>query len=204
MSTNLQRALDLLSRSQQTTDPWEMQRLARDAYAIIGDERKAGGLSAPAHHSVVQHPPVTGSFVEPDLAPDRVLVVENTPTVNANTTSNPVRLEFASGAGFIIGIRGSAVDFTVGAGGAGPLEQASLGMQMRLNAGEELITNGVAADFATFASLFGHDGQEWFPLRRYVTAKDVARFTFRNFQLAGGSNLRPFLAIKFLQDPRAC
>lgn len=199
-------ACAVLDEATRISDPGMMQARIRDALVVLGGPRRMGAGAVPSTNiqGTTIHPPVPGPWAEPLWAPDRYLVLENTPSVAVQTTSAPIRLEFSSGAGWLIGWSGVAVDLTVGSQAAGTLEQATMGVQWIINAGEDLITNGIAEDFAIFATLFRQSATDFTSIMRYVNAKDTARFRFRNFQPVGGRAMTPFLTFQFLRDPRAC
>jgi hypothetical protein len=134
------------------------------------------------------------------MAPSRYLVVPAIPQVDPGDTTPGERLEFSAGGGWLIGWRGVAIDNTPGVEAAGRYEQANLGVSMFLNDGEELITNGVATDFARFGDLFG-DAVQWSPLMRRVDVKDVLNLRFRNFQpVATGNTIQPSLLFSFWRE----
>lgn len=158
---------------------------------------------APPNFSPIQadqiHPPSDVSAVQSMMAPSRWLVLPESPPVAAGTESAGTRLEFSAGGGFLIGWRGVAIDEGP-PGSAGPFEQAQLGCRLTLNDGENLITNGVAADFASFGTLFA-DAVHWSPILRRVDVKDVLIARFRNFNpAASGITLKPRLTFAFWRD----
>lgn len=145
------------------------------------------------------HPPSDVSAVQSMMAPSRWLVLPEAPIVPAGTESAGIRLEFSAGGGWLIGMRGISVDEGP-PGNAGQFEQAQLGMRLTLNDGENLITNGVAADFASFSTLFA-DAVHWSPILRRVDVKDVMIARFRNFNPpASGINLTPRVTFAFWRD----
>jgi len=172
----------------------------------IQQQRYTGGASSsairPNHGDAVQldqvHPPAAGDYIEPLMAPSRYLVLPEAPIVAPAALSNQIRLEFSAGGGWLIGWRGSVVDTTPGAGAAGAFEQASMGVRMFLNDGEELITNGTGADFAAFSTIFTINSST--PIMRRVDVKDILNCQFQNFQQPGGSNLQPRVTFAFWRE----
>lgn len=204
--------IEQILRETDSRDARQVQHAFRELRAMAAQRRSNGyGDAYPATvpHSTIQadqiHPPLNGDYIEPMLAPSRLLVLRNTPTVPVQTDSNQVDLEFAAGGGWLIGWRGIAVDFSAGAFAAGRLEQATMGVRMFLNDGEDLITNGQAADFAPFLTIFG-ESVSMTPILRRVDPKDSLHCIFRNFQPAGGSALRPFVTFAFWREkyPGVC
>lgn len=169
--------------------------------------RHTGGASRHAldvGHSVINtdqiHPPNPSDFIIPLIAPSRYLTVPNIEPVAPESISAGSRLEFSAGGGWLIGWRGIARDDTAGVEAAGPYEQATLGVRMFINDGEELITNGLAADFVTFAELFPESSQ-WAPILRRVDVKDILNVFFQNFQPAlTGNDLTPRLTFAFWRE----
>lgn len=201
-----------LLQAASSRDPVAAQAAFSEMNAFVAPRQPNGyGDAYPATvpHSTIQadqiHPPLNGDYIEPMLAPSRLLVVPDSPDVDPGDTSNQVDLEFSAGGGWLIGWRGVAVDFTPGAGAAGRFEQASMGVRMFLNDGEELITNGRAADFAPFLTIFG-ESVSMTPILRRVDVKDTLHLLFRNFQPAGGATLRPFVTFAFWREkyPGVC
>lgn len=155
-------------------------------------------------HSVIStdqiHPPNSSDMIVPIMAPSRYLVLPNPPPVLPGTTSLGTRLEFSAGGGWLIGWRGSAIDNTPGVEAAGNYESATLAIRMFINDGEELITNGTGADFATMADLFPRDTNDA-PLMRRVDVKDILTVLFQNQQpLATGNTLQPRLKFAFWRE----
>jgi hypothetical protein len=135
------------------------------------------------------------------MAPSRWLVVPGIPAVppNSDTTAG-IRLEFSAGGGWLIGWRGRVGNLAAaGVISADDSDQRSIGVRMFLNDGENLITNGIGADFAPFTDLFA-DAVQWSPIMRRVDVKDVLNFAFRNFQPAGGDTLTPSLTFAFWRE----
>lgn len=159
-----------------------------------------GATSAPQQ----RHPPVEVDSIKGiplgpvgvPLAPTRLLRLPVAPDVDPGTTADPVQLEFSAGAGWIIGWSGIAVDLTPGAEAAGAAEQALMGVRMFLNDGEEIITNGLAADFAPMATIFGSgQNDREAALLRWVESVDTLTVLFRNF--GAQRTLRPFVTFRF-------
>jgi hypothetical protein len=155
-------------------------------------QQYSGGYSRepfPVGHSVIQvdqvHPPLGLNTVQASMAPSRILVVPDIQNAGPLSTTPGARLEFSSGGGWLIGWRGTAVDLTPGAQAAGLLQQAQAGVQMTINDGENLITNGVGVDFSRFSDLFPSSSQ-WSPIMRRVDVKDTLNLTFRNFNADAG------------------
>lgn len=146
------------------------------------------------------HPPACADYIQPLMAPSRYLVVPSVPVVAPQAVTPGERIEFSAGGGWLIGWRGTVRDDTAGIQAAGPYEQASVGVRVFLNDGEELITNGTATDFALFSDLFA-DATQWSPIMRRVDVKDVMTLQFQNFQpLAGGSSLQPSITFAFWRE----
>jgi hypothetical protein len=203
-TNNVARARTILDEACRQGNPFDMRAMMAAAQRELDDVVRAGGGLEPNNPAdVMNRPPLVGPTIEPLLAPNQYLVLENTPLVPPQTTTAPIRLEFSSGSGWLIGWRGVAVDLTVGAGAAGRFEQATMAVEFIINDSQNLITNGVAADFAPFLTLFG-EAVNSTPILRYVNSKDIARFRFRNLQRVGGSDLQPFLTFAFFRDPRWC
>lgn len=210
------RIAQLLHTARTSPDAHISQRCLRQARALSqsshfqstgGGDHYTGGASRPGPvvpHSVINsdqiHPPNEADFIQPLMAPSRYLVVPAIPAVAPGTTSPGERLEFSAGGGWLIGWRATATDFTAGVEAAGPFEQASMGVRIFLNDGEELITNGTAADFARFSELFG-DAVQWSPIMRRVDVKDVMNLQFQNFQPAAtGNTLQPSVTFAFWRE----
>lgn len=197
----------LLSRASGTPGAAEAQGALRQARHEIDRWQYTGGSSREPYcppHSQIQldqvHPPLAGDYCQPILAPSRILVVPDIPTVAPQAVSPGERLEFSAGGGWLIGWRGSSIDFTAGAFRVDALTMATLQVRMWINDGEELVTNGRGTDFVSFLDVFpptGHYG----PILRRVDVKDILNFQFRNIQpVAGGATLRPTLAFMFWRE----
>lgn len=205
----------LIDQARQDPNPFRAQAAKREAARIAYSMQQVQDPGRPQYtgggsrnelvpHSNIQldqvHPPDPRDFIQPLMAPSRYLVVGNIPVVAPQVPSAGVRLEFSAGGGWLIGWRGQAVDFTAGAFAAGQLEQASIGVSMFLNDGEELISNGNAVDFAPFSTLFG-DAVQWSPIMRRVDVKDILTLNFTNFQpVVGGNNLQPQITFAFWRE----
>lgn len=185
----------------------EAQLALRQARAIVANAQYTGGSSVaapstcpPAGYQLDQvHPPACGDYITPLMAPSRWLVVPNIPVVAPQATSPGVVLRFSAGGGWLIGWRGSSIDFTAGAFRADELTRATLQLQMRLNDGEELITNGQGLDFMSLSDVFP-PGTVISPIMRRVDVKDILTVTWRNIQPAGGAILTPTLAFSFWRE----
>lgn len=150
-----------------------------------------------------RNPPLAGEFNQPQIAPDRFFVLPVREIVAPQTTTEGTQFRFNSKPGMIIGMRGTVVDFTVGAFAADKLEQASIGVRITINDNDNLTTNTNAADFVPFADLFV-DGETVCPLYRRMAYDDVLVIEFRNFQpLIGGHNLTASLTLHYLLDLNA-
>ena len=145
------------------------------------------------------HPPASADFIEPMMAPSRLMVLPQTPVVAPAATTAPIRLEFSAGGGWLIGWRCIAVDVTPGAQASGRLEQATGAVRMFINDGEELITNGTGADFASLLTVFGPNTNST-PIMRRMDVKDNLFLLFRNNQTAGGSSLQFFTTFYFWRE----
>jgi hypothetical protein len=137
------------------------------------------------------HPPLPGYVVDSIMAPSRILTFSNIEPLPPETTSVSYRMEFDAGSGWIIGMRGSIVDETSW------IWRSSMEVQLELNDGEHLITDGERADFANYDDLFTQ-AQVYFPLRRYVISSDNLYATFRN--LSDTTTLTPTLSVFFCRD----
>jgi hypothetical protein len=190
--TTYTQVTQLLEDAAGESNPWKAQKSLQEIRQLF---YRSG---APAVDPMDRdRPPAVGDYIQPLLAPSRYLVVPAVPVVPASGTSPGERLEFTSGGGILIGFRGTVVDFTVGVFAAGRLEQASIGVQMTVNGDVNLITNGVAEDFALFSDLFG-DAVQWSPILRKMEVNDIINFLFRNNQpLVGGNPLQPSLTFAF-------
>lgn len=129
-----------------------------------------------------------GPFFRPEAVPSRFLVVENVVQVNAGTTSATYRVEFAQGAGWLVGWRGTTVADGSDAG------RSSIGVSLNFNGSEPVVTNGTAEDFALFEEVFPK-AADWSPLMIPVDIKDVLKITFRN--LHSVNNYTPHLCFAF-------
>jgi len=212
MDRNHYERITQILRQTDQHDPRMVAHAFRELRALGTHARNNGyadSYPATVPHTTIQadqiHPPLDGDYIEPMLAPSRLLVLPDTPDVDAGDTSNQVDLEFSAGGGWLIGWRGIAVDFTPGAGAAGRFESAAMAVRMFLNDGEELITNGRAADFAPFLTIFG-ESVSMTPILRRVDVKDTLHCLFRNLQPAGGSTLRPFVTFAYWREkyPGVC
>ena len=177
-----------------------------DAHQMYPAPSGGGSLVQGVPHSTIQldqvHPPAAGDYIQPLMAPSRFLVVPDLPDIPPDTTVTGFVLDFSAGGGWLIGWQGIVADFTtVGAFAAGELEQASMGVKAFLNDGEELITNGVSADFVPFANVFRSD-TNYSPIMRRVDSTDRMFFEFRNFQPAvqGAQTLRPAIVFAFWRE----
>lgn len=202
------RCQQMLEEAQRSPGTYRAQGLVRAVRSIMAREHDGGasGLDCVLPHTVIQqdqvHPPATGDYIEPLMAPSRYLVVPQlspAATVAPASDSVPVTLQFSSGGGWLIGWRGLAVSFANGAFSAGPVEQATLGVRMWINDGEELITNGLNADYAPFATIFGQSVSST-PIMRRVDVKDILNLQFRNFQPVDGVAMRPFITFSFWRE----
>jgi hypothetical protein len=135
------------------------------------------------------------------LAPSRILVVGDIPEVEPQQPSPGERLEFSAGGGWLIGWRGSAIDYTEGAFRVDELTAASLGVRLTFNGEEEIITNGQSMDFVRFSDVFPPT-MNYAPILRRVDVKDILICQFFNFQPAApaGHNLQPTLAFQFWRE----
>lgn len=213
---DLQRLLQVsaCARSQE-----ERQRASQLALRLIRDEYMAspypsgtGGevveagvgpgecLVPTPHPQSAVHPPDSHDTIQPMMAPSRWLVVEDPPTVAADSESDQASLDFRAGGGWIIGMRGTAIDFeTPGAFSAGEVEQASLGVRMRMNGQESLVDNGNGDDFVKYSDLFP-PAQNYAPVMRRVGYEDKLIISWKNFQPAGGVTLTPSLMFLFWRE----
>jgi len=198
---------ELLDRAARDPYGHEAQRALRHAQRLM-DPRYTGGASREPFcppHSQIQidqvHPPLAGDYNQPMLAPSRILVVPNIPTVDPQEVSPGERLEFSAGGGWLIGWRGTAIDFTEGAYRVDMLTQATCQVRMWINDGEELITNGLGFDFVSFADVFPPT-MNYAPILRRVDVKDILNFQFRNIQPEGDASaaLQPTMAFLFWRE----
>lgn len=172
----------------------ELLPQAQECILAINDPRR--GVSQHENHA-----PLEGNFIQPIIAPDCYLVVPNIPAVAADTESQPRVLEFKSGPGLIIGMRGTVLDQTVGAEAAGRLEMASIGVQATWNQGRyNIITNGEDPDFIRYSDLFA-DGVQWTPFLRFARSCDAITFKWQNVRNVGGPDLEPTLSLAFMLMP---
>lgn len=185
----------------------QAQSALRQAHAAL-DPRYTGGVmrepDCPPHNQIQMdqvHPPLAGDYLQPMLAPSRVLVVPDIPTVEPASVSAGERLEFSAGGGWLIGWRGTAIDFTPGGYRVDMLTQATCQVRMWINDGEELITNGMGFDFASFSDLFP-PGMLYAPILRRVDVKDILNLQFRNIQpnIDGSADLQPTMAFLFWRE----
>jgi hypothetical protein len=198
MDENQAREIDQLMQIAASGDPLQapaaMHRARTMLAAACVPQRYTGGMTrAPGMvpHSTIQmdqvHPPMGLNTVHATMAPSRILVVPNIPLVGPSSVSPGERLEFSAGGGWLIGWRGTAFDTTVGAQSAGDEIQAQAGVRMFINDGEELITNGLGADFARFSDLFP-PAALWSPIMRRMDVKDILNLQFQNFAAATGED----------------
>ncbi len=154
------------------------------------------GLSGPPHV------PDFGPYLQPWKPSSRILIVGNIPLVLPGVITAPVQLRFdGPGPGVVSGLRGTAIDFTVGAFAAGQFEAATMGVEMQINDNEVLTTNGQNFDFARFSDLFVPGATTWFPFERRVRSTDIMNFRFQNFQpVVGGVGIQPTFALSFISD----
>lgn len=135
---------------------------------------------------VPQVPPIA-QMVPGDSAPDQLLRVRGFAAIAPGAEGLPRSVEFPDD-GWVTGLIGVArANGTIGG-------QHSL--QFRATVGEEvgqLVTTGLDATFATFAS-FGTDWA-WQPLARRVSKLERWNFTVRN--VGAGASLTPDLTLKF-------
>lgn len=190
-AARLQR-LNLVLASQPDLYP-QLEPQIRECEAAINDPRR------PSQHE--SHAPLPGGFVQPIFAPDCYLVVANIPAVApGGAASTPRVLEFKSGPGLIIGMRGTVLDNTPGAEAAGRLEMASIGVQATWNNGRtNIITNGENPDYIRYSDLFA-DGVQWTPFLRFARSCDAITFTWQNVRTAG-PDLEPTLSLAFMLMP---
>jgi hypothetical protein len=196
----------LLARAAQEQSAPAAQAAYRGARQLI-DQRYTGGATrepfCPPHNQIQMdqvHPPLAGDYCQPMLAPSRILVVPDIPAVGPQQATPGERLEFSAGGGWLIGWRGTAIDYTPAAFRSDQLTQASIGVRMFINDGEELITNGLGTDFARFSDLFPPAGQ-YAPILRRVDVKDILNLQFYNFQpLATGADLQVSVAFQFWRE----
>lgn len=195
----------------------DMQRI-RELMQVAGDHpnaarrmsafRQAEAIARKAcenpYQASASHPPSDCDFLQPLLAPDHFLVVPDIDAVDPATTSTGFKLEFKGfGDGcWIIGWRGVAMDLTVGAMAADALQQATMKVAVSYNGQENIVTDGDAPNFASFATLFPI-GVQWCPIMRRVRATDSLIFEFQNIQPADGHALLPevTLAVRDMKYP---
>jgi len=201
----LKRANELLEQAKRWSDPFEAEEMVERAQGLLRQAclqpaPGSGAIPAGSPYGFDQiHPPAKGLFIQPMIAPDRFYVVPVRPLVVAGgVQSNPIKLDFQSKAGWLIGMRGKAADFNVpGTFAAGALEQASMGVNIRVNDDESLITNTTDTAFSAYSDLFGN-GDEWCPILRELTATDTLTIRYVNFQPAvGGVSLVPSLTFQY-------
>lgn len=196
----------LLQEAATSTDGMRAQACQREALRLISQMNRSGGgsITQDVGHNQIQmdqiHPPDSCDFIQPLMAPSRWLVLGERPVVGPGTDSAGIRMEFSAGGGWLIGFRGTVTDSTAGSESADEFVQASMGVSMFLNDGEELITNGQATTFSSFADLFA-PAVQWSPIMRRVDVKDILTVNFRNFQPAGtGHSLTPSLTFAFWRE----
>lgn len=195
----------LLAQAVQDPDAMRAQGSLREARSLMTGRYTGGGTSEPhcPPHNQIQmdqvHPPLAGDYMQPVLAPSRILVVPEIPEVAPQAVSPGERLEFSAGGGWLIGWRGTSIDFTPGAFRSDQLTQATMQVRMFLNDGEELITNGIGFDFVSFSDLFP-PSSNYAPILRRVDVKDALNLQFRNIQPLQASTLQPTLAFQFWRE----
>lgn len=203
---------DLLNRAASVRDPVKAQHAFHRARSLMQQCQVPGPYTggytrepACVPHSNIQmdavHPPLAGDYCQPMLAPSRILVVEDIPAVEPQQTTPGERLEFSAGGGWIIGWRGSAIDYTTGAFRVDALTQASIGVRLTFNGEEEIITNGQSLDFVRYSDVFPAT-MNYAPMLRRVDVKDILITQCRNYQPAAplGHTLNPTLAFQFWRE----
>lgn len=111
----------------------------------------------------------------PYPTPDRWIVLQGVTGVGPGTTSGGYRLEFAQGAGIVLGWNGCAQSTS-----DQNLARSSLKVRVAWNGEEEIITNGQAADFVHFSNALKGDAFPYTPLMVHVTREDKATVYFGN------------------------
>lgn len=201
---------ELLHEAASVRDATKAQHLFHRARAMMPGPYTGGYTREPAcvpHSNIPMsavHPPLAGDYLQPMLAPSRILVVQDIPGVEPQQTTPGERLEFSSGGGWLIGWRGTVADWTLGAFRVDALTQHSIGVRVSVNAGDEqLITNGETFDFVRFSDLFPIAAMNQAPILRRMDIKDTLNFNFRNFQPVaqeGGHILYPTLSFQFWRE----
>lgn len=201
---------ELLHEAASVPNAQKAQHSFHRARAMIPGPYTGGHSREPAcvpHSNIPMsavHPPLAGDYNQPMLAPSRILVVQDIPSVDPQDTSPGEKLEFSSGGGWLIGWRGTVADWTQGAFRVDALTQHSIGVQCSVNAGDEqLITNGESFDFVRYSDIFPIAAMNYAPILRRIDVKDSLFFNFRNFQplaAAGGHALTPTLAFQFWRE----
>lgn len=143
------------------------------------------------------HPPMPGYIVAAVMAASRLLTFSNIEEIEATTdpadpsTSDPYKMTFDDGDGWLIGMRGSVVDRT------GFVWRSSIGLTLQVNSGDYLITDGERGSFANYDDLFTAS-QVYFPIRRYFRDTDNLYATFQNYSLTDA--LTPTLTLWFCRS----
>lgn len=182
----------LLIRASREQNPYaseeqlhEGRRMLREIATEIRTPTTERGMAAAARNIITPdqiHPPPHSRMLQPLMAPDRWYTLPIRSEVPPGEISAPPAiLDFQSKAGWLIGMRGTSTDFTIGSFAAGRFEQASLGVKIRINDAEPLTTNTNDADFILFSDLFG-DAVQWSPIMRWIEPTDTMTVEFQNFQ----------------------
>lgn len=108
--------------------------------------------------------------------------------VDAAQTTNGLATKFRR-PGTVLGIYGTTL-------GATAAEAAGIETAIQISGSENLITDGDAADFASYRALFG-DAQNWFPIDRRVEGGDQWFSSFRN---VSGAAITPSLYFAQIED----
>ena len=213
MYQSAQRLRDLMRLARNSRDPEERAYAFAEATRIseqiaatpppVGPEPPRTQTPMGMVGATQQHPPLTGSFVQPQIAPSRILTVSGIPiAAPGGVATAPAKLDFsASGGcedGLLIGMFGSVADFTAGVEAAGNFEYAAIELQATFNDNENIVTDGEAASFVRYSDLFSPGSDRSFLIMRRVKATDVMNFRWRNTQPAAtGRAIQPSLSFSF-------
>ncbi len=152
------------------------------------------------------HPPVLGTWLSGLPSPTDFFTVPDIPLLTAAGTPNAegeARLDFngTGKGGWVVGIRGSIVDAA-----ALGVDRSSIELELRLNQGEHIVTDGDNDSPILYEDLFSAQQQTWSPILRWIGGRDTWTFTFRNLSSVG--NVQPTVSVAFIRsvypgtDPR--
>lgn len=197
------RVQELLDAAQQ--NPNQAREYAQQILAITGHAPLSDRAQMRARISDLQHPPALVPVVQPMLAPSRWIELTGIPVLPAQKEWLSGRIQFQFSPGFLIGVRGTAVEIKVNqqqqptSWDSGVASFRAAGVKLQFNGGEPLITSGEAETWIWLSDLLGM-AMDPAPMLRRVEASDTLNVSLRNDYPTGFNDLIISLAFLFLAD----